>query len=293
MESTIKLTRFATRSIELPDVLRQAWAITIQAQGFNIDSEIFVYHIGAANDGISGDRFECVASVNQLTEIPKFAGQTLTKNLSIPYYRSAVLEFVCRTPEEVDYIWDRVQKEVSYLVINYNAAQDLVAVETTSISQELVDNQSFEMNPPQRLQLSYHPAGTATYDVGVQGIAGPDSSLDGWLPASFAPVDWVKPSNAFLYYNMDRDAALQKIWPPKDPFSGQAFTRNGILLPYGIVYTFSKNTIWWLKFDPTTIPEYNRLTGQVQDGNAPWPTDYVSRSSPGVHSPILTVTLFL
>lgn len=266
--------------------------MSVLAEGTNMDSAVFVYHVGKTDDPIPGDKFECVASVNQMFEIPKNQGVSLTIETGIPYYRSNVLDVVVRSAEELERVWEEVKKEVHWLIKNMNAADRMRGTMFAEITDDLVTESVFEMTPPIRKQLSYHPAGTATYVGGVQGITSPDSSLDGWLPISVAPATIVVPFGAAFYYNIGQDASLQEVWPPKEPFSGNQLFRNGILMPYGVVWTMSKDTIFWHEFDPANIPGYTRLSGQDEDGNAPWPISYVSRTNPGDVSPQIVLTLF-
>ena len=74
---------------------------------------------------------------------------------------------------------------------------------------------------------------------------------------------------------------------PSPASSNQMFL-NGFLLPYGVVYTITQNTIWWLDFDPSSIVR-PALVGMTQQGNAPWPADYVNADNPGAVSPQLVI----
>lgn len=293
MEAKIRLTRFASEDEALPLAQRQAWPVTILAEGVNMDEHIFVYHVGKAEDPIPGDRFECVASVNQMYEIPKNQGVSLTTQTGIPYYRSNVLEYVARTAEEAEEIWTKVQQEVEWLVKNWNSALRLKAISSVEISETITTNIDMGMNPPLRLALSYHPAGTPGTDGdGFPIIPSADPNAVGWLPVSVLGPGAVIPPGAKFYYNINVDGGLQAAWPPREPYSGNQLHRNGIMMPYGLVWTITGLTVWWLDFDPATIPGYVRNNSGGADWGAPWPADYVSRENPGLQPNLITLILF-
>lgn len=292
MEATIKLTRFVSEDESLPLSMRQAWPVQILAEGVNMDDHIFVYHVGSANDPIPGDRFECVASVNQMYEIPKNQGVSLTTQTGIPYYRSNVLDYVARTAVEADEIWQKVQEEVQWLVKNWNSSLKLKAIDFVEITESLITTKDIGMQPPVRVQLSYHPAGTPGTDVnGKPIITTADPNQVGWLPVQLLGLGAPVPPGAKFYYNIARDGSLTSAWPPKQPYSGNQLHRNGIQMPYGLVWVLTENTVWWLDFDPATIPGYLRVGGN-EDWGAPWPIDYVNRSNPGAVSNLIQLTLF-
>jgi hypothetical protein len=293
MKANIKLTRFVSDDAALPDAKRQAWPVAILAEGINIDDHIFVYHVGRQDDPIPGDRFECVASVNQMYEIPKNQGVSLTTQTQIPYYRSNALEYVARSATEAQEIWLKVVDDAQWLVRNFNAALKLKATQFAEIDEEISVITDISMNPPIRIPLSYHPAGSSGVDGnGKPVIAAPDTLQVGWLPAYVLGPSIIKPPGAAFYYNINRDANLGSNWPPKQPYSGNQLHRNGILMPYDVVWTIDDFTVWWLNFDPATIPGYQRQSPQSNDWGAPWPADYVSRGSPGAVPNLLTLTLF-
>ena len=293
MNAEIKLTRFVSSDASLPDARRQAWPIAILAEGTNIDDNIFVYHVGRPDDPIPGDRFECVASPNQMFEIPKNQGVSLTTQTQIPYYRVNVLEYIARSAEEAEDIWTKVQDEVFWLVKNFNSALTLKATQFATVTSEMVNVTDISMNPPIRVPLSYHPAGIPSVDEnGKPFIAAPDALQTGWLPAYTLGESVIKPPGAAYYYNINRDPNLASNWPPKPPFSGNQLHRNGIMMPYDVVWTLTDYTIWWLDFDPRTVAGYQRVGAQTEDWEVPWPADYVSRGNPGAVPNSITLTLF-
>lgn len=293
MEAKIRLTKFVSEDESLPLAQRQAWPVTIMAEGDNMDEHIFVYHVGRAEDPIPGDRFECVASVNQMYEIPKNQGVSLTTQTGIPYYRSNILEYVARSADEAEEIWNKVVEEVSWLVKNWNASLKLKAVSSVEISETIVTTLDTGMLPPLRVALSYHPAGTPGTDGdGKPVIVSADPNQVGWLPVSVLGPSSIIPPGAKFYYNITTDAGLSSAWPPREPYSGNQLHRNGIMMPYGLVWTITKDTVWWLDFDPETIPGYVRSNLAPIDWGAPWPSDYISRSNPGLQPNQITLTLF-
>ena len=291
MQATIRLTRFVSSDQTLPDAQRQAWPVQLLAEGINMDDHVFVYHVGSVNDPIPGDKFECVASVNQMFEIPKLQGTSLTTQTGIPYYRSNVLEYVARSAVEADEIHTKVAEEIQILIKNWNAALRLKATSILEITEDLTTSRDLSMQPPIRLTLSYHPAGTAGTDSGKPIITAPDANQVGWLPVELLGVGAVVPPGARFYYNTGADQTFAAEMPAKQPWSGHQLYRNGIQMPYGLVWVLDQRTLWWMDFDPADIPGYRRV-GANEDWGAPWPLDYVNRSNPGAVSNILHLILF-
>lgn len=292
--SSIALTRYISEAHESGQLPRQqSWPITITAVGVDMPSEIFVYHIDQEGDPLEGDIFEAVASPQQLYELPANAAAVISSDDQIPYYRRSVLEFLARSADEAQYIWETVQEEVAILVRDFNAGNTLLGIERVQFSASGVVQQSLNMQPPTRHLLSYHPCGVAVFSNDTQSITGPYTpELDGWLPVSQAPGGFVAPFGAVLFYNIDQDATLKSFFPLPEPWSGHLFTRNGILLQEGLHYRITEKTIWWLAFDPATISGYERLVDQVGDFNLPWPSDYANRSNPGDTTVNLTLQIF-
>jgi hypothetical protein len=293
MTPNIKLTRFVPNQEQLPPALQTSWPVSILAQGVGMDDSIFVYQVGKTDDPIAGDKFQCVASVNQMYELPKNQGVSLTIETGIPYYRSNVLQFVSRSAEEAQRIWLDVIQEVELLVLNLNAATSMQATDFAQIDGSGSTLSSItSMNPPVQIQITSLPAGLVAVQSGVQVITTPDSNLMGWLPVSALSLSVTRPANAAFFYNLALDPNLNNVWPPLYPLEGNALHRNGIAMPYGIVWSLTLDTIWWLKFDPTTIPGYQRSAPGASDGNAPWALDFVDLAHPGAMPNILTLTLF-
>lgn len=410
----------ASQDEALPMSMRQAWPVKVIAEGFGMDDKIFVYHIGQSTDPVTGDRFECIASVNQMHELPADQATTMTNLEGIPFYRTNVLEYIARSATEAESIWKTVVEEVEWLVKNWNSSLSLQVIDTAVISEERTEITTMQMRPPQRIQLSYHAAGIlkpgtepytgpasltvtgfantdangvynfvsastnasiysgyykiavyqntagyffvtspasgggdrcdiftsaaswdgATFDMNgamlyinydedpetqnwrlasdeltllavqpvvvasspytgdlawhetnKQFIAPGDVTQTGWLSVSQLGPGARVPNGARFYYNIGVDGGLQKHWPPLKPFEGNMLIRNGIMLPYGIAWVLTDETVWWLDFDPATLARYQQF-GSAQDASTPWSTQYVSRSNPGPTPTILTLVLF-
>lgn len=118
-----------TRSKVTPEVVSGAqhvWPLRVTAVSSlsGLPSEIFVYHANMDSDQINDlDIFECVASVPQLDEIGTAAvpanPDADPPTDAIPYYRSATLEFGCRSAREAWELWMKIQEDVQDLVDNF------------------------------------------------------------------------------------------------------------------------------------------------------------------------------
>jgi hypothetical protein len=362
---TVKLTRFVSEDQSPPGSEKQAWPLLVQSFATNMEDEVFVYRIGLRHSPLPADQFQCVASVNQMIEIPKNQGVTVTTESGLPFYRSREVNLICRSAAEVERCWAIIQEDVQSLVQNWNAALSLRATAFAEITGEIIEERSTLVSAPHRYQISYHPCGEATFGAGAvatatvssgglatlvvntagtgywvapvvtftggggsgavakaivsggvvtglqiinagedyasaptvvfssqQGLINPDSSQSGWLPVASRPFGYAVPAGAVFFYNIARDPGLAAIWPPVAPYSGSILMRNGITMPYGVTHVFTKDTVYWLDFDPATVAGYERKSPEVQDGNAPWPTNYVSRDNPGSPPPILALTIF-
>ena len=288
MTAQITLTRYTVSPNAVPLSNQHCWPITIIASGIGISSSIFVYRAAQKGDPFGGDGFSCVASVNQMYELPEDEGYVGTER-QLPFFRRHKLELFCRSQSEADYIWKVVNEDVASLLDNFNMASALQGTETAVITPDSTTITQ-PTNMKTRIQLDYQPAGTATLVSGTQGVIDPDPTLSGWLPVTAAPGGWVVPNNAVFFYNIAQDSILQAHWPLPSPLDGSELYRNGLLLPYGIAYVITNDTIWWLAFDPAVLPRYERV-GSVQDANAPWPTDYVNRNNLGAVSPQLVLMI--
>ena len=135
MPGTIQLERLSVAEVTSGYV--HAWPLKVIAtsSATGIPSEIFVYHAEGGNDEFVGDIFVAVASVMQLTELPKDAPILIPDENGkvVPFYRKSTMEFFCRTPEEADELWANIMSDVTDLKTNFEALQDLQVSETVTI----------------------------------------------------------------------------------------------------------------------------------------------------------------
>ena len=103
------------------------WPLSITAKSAiaGLDSEIFVYHAALNDDPYEGDIFECVASVQQMTELPKDAA-CIEGTLVVPYYRSKTMSHNAESLAAALELWEEIKEDVNDLVNNWQA---LVRVE--------------------------------------------------------------------------------------------------------------------------------------------------------------------
>jgi hypothetical protein len=222
---------------------------------------------------------------------PRIRAPRFTLETGIPFYRANTLEYIARSAEEAERIWVEVVKEVELLVRNWDSANRLRGTDFAVITSDQTQTSVIEMNPPYRLQISANPAGTPGISGSTQIITAPDTTKNGWLPISTISSGIVVPPGAAFYYNKAVDTNLQKVWPPKEPFSGNMLYKNGFLLPYGIVYVITKDGLFWLAFDPATIPGYQRISPQVCGWPGPVAFNQLSSESSVVPT-ILILTIF-
>jgi hypothetical protein len=128
MTNTIKLTRQTVETVEAPN--RYVWWLTVEALSTveGLTSKIFVYHVNDMGD----DEFSCVASVNQLDEIPEDQ-PSLVSPTAIPYYRVDKLTFACRSTADLELFWTTLQHEVSDLIRNFRSKENLAMSEVVYV----------------------------------------------------------------------------------------------------------------------------------------------------------------
>jgi hypothetical protein len=116
---------------------QQVWPLKITAtlaQGSTMPSpKIFVYHANMGDDAYEGDIFECVASIQQYYEIPVDAAVAEGADYVVPYYRLDFVQLDCLSPEEADQLWDDIVEDVTDLVNNFHAKDNLTTSETITI----------------------------------------------------------------------------------------------------------------------------------------------------------------
>ena len=132
----IELIRDSITGVQVPNWVRHAWPLRVTADSneTGLSSKIFVYHAEMGDDPYQGDVFECVASIQQMSEIPEDAPGVGEGGNLVPYYRKDVLTFYCRNSEQADSLWEKVQADVRDLLRNHRAMQNLLTSETVTIS---------------------------------------------------------------------------------------------------------------------------------------------------------------
>lgn len=128
---TINLTRAG--SARNP-TQQHAWLLRVTATGVEgAPSEVFVYSAG----GLSGDVFQCVASTVQLDELG-LRPRHVDGESQIPFYRTNVAEFLCRSDVEAARVWDVIQTDVQGLLKNLNAQDTLVDTAAVAVTAEQI-----------------------------------------------------------------------------------------------------------------------------------------------------------
>jgi hypothetical protein len=117
-----KLIRFSTPN---QDTLTQRhhWPIRVDAKKLVgtvfVPAKIFVMH-QAPPGGLFGDFFSCVASVQQLEDLPED-----TPDPGVPFYRVASIIQLCRTPEAAVEFWEAVKSVTQELQDNLESSATL------------------------------------------------------------------------------------------------------------------------------------------------------------------------
>jgi hypothetical protein len=273
--------------------------MTIIAEGIGMPSEVFVYQLNTNEDSnpVEGDTFRCVAAVNDLFEFPAIRNPVQEGDFQIPYYRRKKVELIYRSPQEADEDWVKFLEEIDDLVANYCAAERLQQVGTHEATCEAPnDIEVIEKPIPEEtqqvlLELAIDPNGEAEVDENDnQSIVEPYTPEEkGWLPVSEVPEEFIQdvPVGAKYFYNIDQDEDLKEIFPLPEPYNQHILTYQGDILVYGEAYTITKDTIYWMTFDPGSLSEYD-ITG-----NAPWPLDYFDEQNPGENPVELQLRAFI
>lgn len=116
---------------------QQVWPLKITATLANgatmPSSKIFVFHANMGDDAYQGDIFECVASIQQYYELPEDAAVAEGTDYVVPYYRLDFVQINCLSPYEADSLWDDIVSDVTDLINNFNAKNDLEESETITL----------------------------------------------------------------------------------------------------------------------------------------------------------------
>lgn len=264
----IELVRY---DVDKPkDDLLSSYPLIIRATGYNIDSEIFIYHAISKESPYSGDTFEAIAAPNHLEELPKNKPyiNALT-NESVPYYRRNQIEVLCRSTKELEKIWKTMQGEVASLVDNYAALQRMKQTEILEIQENTV--QAINTDLKSSIGALYAEPATAE-DLNANGdIVKPDIKMPGWLPIHFKEFENA-PKNAKLFYNMDGHKAIKDLFALGiDRPEIQRLIFNGYDYS-NLMYEITKDGIFWKSFSSEDFPEDLNLPQPTKD---PWAADYV------------------
>ena len=129
------LTRQSVETVAAAN--RFVWPLHVTVSSADGDPAVFVYH-RRSRVSAEEDIFECVASVNQMTELPVTEPDMEPDedgNVT-PYYRLATLAFNCRSLVEADDLWLRIQEDIQDLADNLRAWASLQVEEVVSINSD-------------------------------------------------------------------------------------------------------------------------------------------------------------
>lgn len=265
----IQLTRY---DVAEKDASLGSYPLVVRATGFNIESEIFVYHAVNSEMPYSGDVFEAVATPNHMEELSKNKPFISSfTNEALPYYRRDQLEVVCRSVKEINDIWKSLKNEVSKLVADYKALEELRQTEVVDIDDKRVVIREDALNSS--ISSLYTDPATVV-DLSESGnITTPDASVPGWLPINVGNFKNV-PKHAKLYYNLDAHNSLKEIFKSgvKQPETMHRMLLNGY--DYSLaMYAITEEGIFWKDYEPSDFS--NDAIGLPQPTVNPWAEDYV------------------
>lgn len=107
------------------------WMMTVEctATDEGADNNIFVYHAVASDDPVQGDKYDHVASLEQMFSLPVDAPTTVegeypTENYK-PYYRKSTATLVFYNAVEMEHFWKVVKIDTAHLVAEYKALAKL------------------------------------------------------------------------------------------------------------------------------------------------------------------------
>lgn len=124
----ITITREAV-TIADEDAVTHAWPLRVTATTTDsFPAEVFVYHAGMPGQP-EQDVFECVASLQQLAELP-LERPAEGADALIPYYRVSVMEVWCRDALQAQTVWEELKEEIDLLYENWMSAQDLSEIDS-------------------------------------------------------------------------------------------------------------------------------------------------------------------
>lgn len=102
---------------------RHVWPLKVAVVSLTqeLTNNIFVFHAALQDDLYCGDVFECVASVQQLTDLPENKAAYDDNGQLVPYYRTNSLIFNARTPAEAEELWEAIKDDTEDLARNWAA----------------------------------------------------------------------------------------------------------------------------------------------------------------------------
>jgi hypothetical protein len=135
--NTIRLTRYTAKPMLQGQ--QHVWPIKIVAEGLNgAPSAVFVY--ARAKDGDKqGDVFQCMVSVPQLEEISTVGPVVIDTTTQTPFYRTNIAQFVTRSPEEADEVWNSLLEDAQNLALNLDAVADLESMVVVEVNADGVE----------------------------------------------------------------------------------------------------------------------------------------------------------
>lgn len=104
-------------------VNRHVWPLRVSVTSLQpgLTNNVFVFHAALQDDLYCGDVFECVASVQQLNDLPENKAAYDDNGKLVPYYRTNTLVFNARTPLEAEELWDAIKDDTQDLARNWAA----------------------------------------------------------------------------------------------------------------------------------------------------------------------------
>lgn len=131
----LKLERKEVAAEDAP-ARQHCWPLEVTATSTvaGLDSEIFVYHVGVADTPTAHmAAYEVIASLTQMQELPVDQPGTDPDGSYVPFFRSRKLLAYCRSSEELESLWLKVQEDVQDLLNNHRAAQNLKVTQTVTL----------------------------------------------------------------------------------------------------------------------------------------------------------------
>lgn len=131
MAETLDITREAPSNVEFRGQLGHSMVVRCSSSIPGMSPKIFVIH---AQAGIQGDDiFSCVASLQQLQELPEDLPGSVGSE-GYPFYLTDEVKFLAYTLEELDRLWGIIREDANSLVNNFKLQGSYNTSSTESIS---------------------------------------------------------------------------------------------------------------------------------------------------------------